>query len=726
MAALTTSGPFLSASWHLVSALRPRLQPHAEITRHRAHGRVFYVVRNPATGRTHRFTPGVYRLLGLLDGRTVDQAWSAVAEHLDEAAPTQDQTIQLLSQLHEADLIHADTAPNAAELIERRRRLRQRRWAQSFANPLAVRLGLWHPDRFLTRLLPRVRPLVGRWGLLLWAAAVLPALVLAGEHWTELTGGLVDRLLATRNLLLLALVYPVVKALHELCHGLAVKARGGEVREMGLMLLVFVPVPYVDATAANTFRSRWHRVGVSAAGILGETFIAALMMPVWLGVEPGLVRAVAFNTMLIAGISTVLLNGNPLLRFDGYFILCDLVSMPNLASRASAYWGWLVRRHAFGQRAEPPVGTAAERLLMFVYAPASAVYRVLITLAVALLVAQRFLFVGVLMALWGVATTLVLPVGRWVAQLLLGPALATVRGRAITVSLAAAVVAVVLVGVVPLPVHTVAEGVVWVPESSLVRAGADGFVRDLLVQPGQPVTAGTPLLTSVDADLAGEVRLDRARVAVIEVRMLTERVNDPVQVGISRRELDLERSRLAQALTRAAALEVRSPVDGVFLLPRAEDQPGQYHRRGELIGYVATSGATSGATPGTTVARVVVRQADVGLVRQRLRGAEVRLANDVARVWPATVLREVPAGSQDFPSPALTTEGGGSEPADLRDPRHARALSRLFQFDVALPPETAAAAWGGHVWVRFDHGAEPLAAQWWRRARQLLLSRFDA
>jgi putative peptide zinc metalloprotease protein len=298
------------------------------------------------------------------------------------------------------------------------------------------------------------------------------------------------------------------------------------------------------------------------------------------------------------------------------------------------------------------------------------------------------------------------------------PALAQVRGRAVAVSICAATAVIGLIGFVPLPLHTFAEGVIWVPESSLIRAGGDGFVRELAIQPGQPVVPGTLLLSTDDPELAGEIAVDRGRVAVAEARLMIEEGNDQVQAGITRRELDVERSNLAQALERAAALDIRSPVGGTFLVPRAEDQPGQYHRRGELIGYIASSG--------NAVARVIVRQADVGLVRQRLRGVQVRVADDLAQVWSATVLREVPAGSEEFPSPALMTEGGGSEPADTRDPRHAKALSRMFQFDIEMPAEAVRLAWGSHVWVRFDHGTEPMAEQWWRRLRQLLLSRFDA
>jgi putative peptide zinc metalloprotease protein len=716
---VTASEPFLSATWHIVARLKPRLQPHAEISRHRARGKTSYIVRNPATGRTYRFSPGVYLLLGLFDGeRTVDQAWSTAAARLDEAAPTQDQTIRLLSQLHEADLIHSESVPDAAEMMERRARLKRSQWVQSFGNPLAARVRLWDPDRFLDRTLPWVRPFTGPLGVLVWLIAVVPALVLAGEHWRELTGGISDRLLATENLLLLAAIFPVIKALHELGHAYAVKAGGGEVHEMGLMFLVLVPVPYVDATAANTFRSKWRRAGVGAAGMLVETFLAAIMMQVWLLVEPGMIRAIAFNIMLIAGISTVVLNGNPLLRFDGYFILCDLTATPNLSARASRYWGWLVQRIAFGQTIDPEPATWGERALFLFYAPASAAYRILITVVIALLVASRFLVFGALMAIWGIGATLVWPVCRWAWHVVASPTLSNVRRRAIAVTGGFVAVVLALTCLVPVPLHTVAEGVIWLPEKSLVRAGGEGFVQQIVVAPGQIVEAGVPLLVSADPELTAQIAVGRERIAGVEARLSAEAATDRSKAAITRLELEIERQALARDMERVDELRIDSPMRGQFIVPRAEDLPGRFHRRGEVLGYVVPTGSR--------IARVIVRQEDVGLVRLRVRGVDMKVAQDMGPVWHASVVREVPEGTQDFPSTALMVEGGGSQAADTRDPQHAKALRRLFQFDIELPPEAAQGAWGGHVWVRFDHGDEPLAQQWWRRLRQLFLSRFDA
>ncbi|NIO11783.1 MAG: peptidase M50, partial [Deltaproteobacteria bacterium] len=129
-----------------------------------------------------------------------------------------------------------------------------------------------------------------------------------------------DRILAPKNLLILWLTFPFLKAFHEFGHGFAVKVKGGEVHEMGIMLLVFTPIPYVDASAASAFRERRERVIVGAAGMMVELFIAALALFVWINIEPGPIRSLAYNVIFIAGVSSILFNGNPLLRYDAYYI----------------------------------------------------------------------------------------------------------------------------------------------------------------------------------------------------------------------------------------------------------------------------------------------------------------------------------------------------------------------------------------------------------------------
>src|SRR4029077_13640502 len=174
---------------------------------------------------------------------------------------------------------------------------------------------------------------------------------------------------------MMSVSFLVLKALHELGHGYAVKAFGGTVHEIGIMFLVFAPMPYVDASAASEFRSKWQRALVGAAGMLVEVFIAALALYVWLAVEQGLVRAFAYNVIVVAGISTVIFNGNPLLRYDGYYILSDLLEIPNLAQRATRYWGHLVYSYLFRTEGQEFSGTPGERAWFLFYAPSAFAYR---------------------------------------------------------------------------------------------------------------------------------------------------------------------------------------------------------------------------------------------------------------------------------------------------------------------------------------------------------------
>ena len=492
------AAPLVSNLWYRVADRRPQLRPHARIHRHRYRGEVWYLLQDPASSRVQRFTPAARLIVALMDGsRTVEQLWSIANRRLGEHAPTQDEIIQLLGQLHAADMLQSDVTPDVAELVARGEREDRARIRQSFANPMALRLQLWDPDRFLDIFAPVWSLIWSRWGALLWLAVVLPALFLIAPHWSELTNDFTDRVLAVDNLFLVYLSFPLIKALHEMGHATAVKAGGGEVHDLGVIFLVLLPVPYVEASASTVFRSKYQRALVGAAGVIAELFVAALAFYGWLIVEPGIVSALLFNVMVIASVSTLIFNGNPLLRYDAYYVLADLIEIPNLASRAARYWSYWLERYVLGVReAEAPNGTRAENAWLAVYGLAAAVYRVLVTVVIAMFIAGRFFFIGVLLAFWGVFAMAGLPVIKAAAHLATSPRLRRRRGRAIGVALAAALGVAAFLIAVPMPSHSYAEGVLWLPEEDIVRAGESGFVSNFLVQPGEEIVKGDALVAS--------------------------------------------------------------------------------------------------------------------------------------------------------------------------------------------------------------------------------------
>jgi putative peptide zinc metalloprotease protein len=710
---------FYSPSWYRVADLKPRLIHHARIHRQHFRGQLWYVLQDFASGRYHRFSPAAYLVISLMNGeRTVRQIWEMACRRLGDDSLTQHELMRLMGQLHQSDVLHGDVPPDVGEMSDRAAKMRRRKLFMSFLNPLAMRLPLFDPDRLLTALRPLFPPIFSWFGALVVFGFIAYALVIAASHWAELTDNIVDRVLVAKSLALLLLTYPFVKALHELGHACAVKRWGGEVHEIGIMFLVFMPVPYVDASSASAFRETWRRALVGAAGIIVELLLASIALFVWLDAAPGLVRAFAFNVMLIGGISTVVFNGNPLLRFDGYYILSDVLEIPNLADRAKRYLTYLITRYPFGVKDMPsPSSAPGEAAWLVVFGVASFCYRLFVVAIIVLLVATKFFVIGVLLAIWSGIMMIGVPLAKGLWFLVQSPVLFRRRRRALTICAACLAVAVGALLLVPVPYRTVAEGIVWAPEQSSVFAGTDGTAVRLLARPDAMVAKGEPLLALRDELLAAQVRVLAAAVEELELRRNAVYSTDPVQERLAAEQLRRAKGELALAQEQQRELVVRSPDNGRFILRKPEDIVGRFVHKGELLGFVAS--------PDRHVALVVVPEDEADLVRSRTRSVELRLAAEPAVSHSARILRQVPDINNRLPSPALSTAGGGQFVMDPRDPKADRVLSKVFHLEVQFSGGPAGEDVGGRVYVRFDHGDEPLAWRFYRDLRQLLLRRLD-
>jgi putative peptide zinc metalloprotease protein len=457
---------------------------------------------------------------------------------------------------------------------------------------------------------------------------------------------------------------------------------------------------------------------VGGAGILVEIVLASLALIVWVNAEAGLVRAFAFNVMLIGGVSTLIFNGNPLLKFDGYYVLSDILEIPNLASRANNYIGYLAQRYAFRIRsATSPVTAPGEAGWMFFYGIAAFLYRLTITAAIVAFVSQQFFVVGTLIAIWAVILMLGVPVAKGLWFLFTSPALRHSRGRAFGVLSGAAATLAAALFIVPLPHSTLAEGIVWLPGNGIVNVGADGVVAEILAEPDSEVAPGTPLVRLEDPLLSARVELLEIRMRELQLRLDRQDIADAANSLIVKEELRLAEADLALARDRQKALTVRAQAEGTFILPGATDLVGRFLQRGDTVGYVARFDRP--------LIRVVVPEDEADLVRSRTREVSVRLAGDMADTVPASVIREVPALSDSLPSAALSTEGGGSIALDPTDPRQRRVLANLLHLDLRFGENRTIPRIGSRVHVRFSHGADPLAGRLYRSIRQVFLRVFQ-
>jgi putative peptide zinc metalloprotease protein len=451
---------------------------------------------------------------------------------------------------------------------------------------------------------------------------------------------------------------------------------------------------------------------------MAELALGAIALYVWLNAQSGLVSAFAFNVILIAGVSTLLVNGNPLMRYDGYFILCDVLELPNLAQRATQYWAYIVDRYAFGAReAQPPMESAGECGLLLVYGAIAPLYRLGITIGLIWFVAGEYFFIGVLLALLGAWTAFVMPLWRGWKHLIDSPALARRREAALRRSGLALLGLVGFVALVPLPFHSIEQAVVWLPDAALVRAEGTGHVSETIARAGQTLRRGEPILVLDSPPLVAELGVAAAALAQVQAQLRKAEIDDQVRAQSLRAELAARTDRLADVERRFQGLSVAAATEGRWTQAAPTELAGRFVKRGEVLGYVV--GGPS------TLVRAAVPQEDMDLIRSRLQGVEVRLAGNLREPVAGRLRRQVPGGEFDLVSPALGTSGGGDIAVDPSQPGGTRSLKRVFDVEVEMERPSPGSVFGDRAYVRFDLGWAPLGWQAFMRLRQLFLARLN-
>ena len=697
-------------AWQRLAQLSPRLAPHVKTSHHRYRGEEWLVLSDHMTGSHFRCSIEIEPFLLALDGNSSIEAAYASSDCKADRL----EVLELLAELQSAQLLLDLAQRDGSELAEQKQQLQRQRLLKKLASPLAIQLPLLDPDRFLAALAERARPLLTPGLFWLWLALVAIAGAVALENMDTLFLHWDSRFLDPGNLLLLWLLYPLVKGLHELGHGITTRSWGGEVHEMGIMLLVFTPVPYVDASASTAFPDRRRRMAVAGAGIVVELLLSALALIIFLNTEAGWLRDICFNVMVIGGLSTLLFNGNPLLRFDGYYILTDILEMPNLRNRANACLGATLKRPLFGlSPARPEPTTGREKVWLLGYAVLSGLYRIFIGLSIALFVAGKYFFIGMALAIMLIVNQMILPLTSILRTLWSESADYGSRARFGTVVGSLSLLTVLLLFFLPVNNSTRAEGILILPDNTELRTRADGFVEAVHKLDGDAVQAGEIILVLANPELAA-----RERVLSAQSRELTLRYNhalsgERVEIALIKRELDSNAAELQEAREQLAQLEVRSSADGTLALPRADDLPGRFLPKGDLIGHVLS--------PGTPSVQVVIGQGDVDRVSRRTREVEVRLVSRPSETIPGGELRDTPKATTMLSSALLGSRQGGSIPVDARDGEGLKTTRPVFQLEIELPERQSGTYLGQRAHVRFEHFRDPVGRVWYRQIRQKLL-----
>jgi len=565
--------------------------------------RRYWNIKDPITLRYYQLREEEYFILRSLDGQT------SVAELRNRFertyAPLQLGPSQLqsyLSSLHSQGLVLSDRPGQGRLLLERRNaRRRSGRWAWP-TSILAIRFRGLDPEPWLRWLYPKCRWLFSRGAFAAGLLLVAGALTLVAVQHEALVARLPEfhAFFNLRNLVWIGAATAVAKVLHEVGHALTCKHFGGECHEMGVMLLVFAPCLYCNVSDAWLMKNKWHRVAVSAAGIWVEVVLASLCTFLWWFTEPGLLNTISLNIMFVCSVSTLLFNGNPLLRYDGYYVLADLVEVPNLRQRASLLLGGLLGWWCLG------IPRAAERLLpargrgwLLVYAVASTIYPILTVLGI-LWFLHRVLrpyglgVVAQVISVLFVLSTAALWLRRGGGVLRQAMASGQVKTSRVLAGIAAFLTIILAICLVPLPHRVAAPAVIEARDAQRVFVTVTGRLpaeeMHGRIRVGDAVRRGDSLAVLENPAIEGQIielerdtALLRARIdALATIRVRNERVGS--QLPTTEEALQQLESQLKQRREQQNQLRLTAPVDGIVLPDEDQPRPPPYGELGTWTG----------------------------------------------------------------------------------------------------------------------------------------------
>lgn len=652
------------------------LREDLEVSRHVFRGEPSYIVRDPMTFQTQRIAAADYQIfVGIHpDRRLADTFDDLVARGKLESA-NEAEFYEFIMSLHRLGFLQLPVVDHK-NLYRRYRVKNQAARTSRIKGFLFLRIPLWNPDEFLNRTIHLARPLFTKAAFIVWCVTMTAAGLVAFKHRHELAGSL-SGLLAGRNILIMWATLIVLKVFHEFGHAYACKRFHGYVPEMGAYMIMFTPCAYVDATASWGFTRKRDRIIVCLAGMYIESFIAALGVFVWAMAGSSMLQGIAYNVIFLASIVTVLFNVNPLMRYDGYYMFSDLVEVPNLRARATAYVSSILKRCALGIRTRSETAGRRLHIILFTYGVASSIYRVALVTGISILLASKMFIVGLALAVFFLGGFVVGTVKRLGSYVLHAEETAPVRVRAIVVSVAATALLVTGLLFVPLPSAVKAQGLVRYEHERVVRLKTDATLVSSSVRDGQQVRQDQPLAVFEDDSTLEGVAVAEANLRLSTVRHDAYLLSQPALARQERDRAVFHRFALERARRQQQELTVGAPTAGRVIGCVEESAISQFMQRGTPI-------ATIGS--GRWLVQAIISADDMRAARP-VNGDRVTFRPAVApgRTLQGVVTRISPAGSRHVRLAPLTHLAGGDVAVE---PSTQNAVEPYFEVDITLDEES--------------------------------------
>lgn len=459
----------------------------------------YWVVKEPLGQKYYQFPPHVFYLLQQLDGtKSIDELQDNYHRKFAPKRITRQELQQLLTRFHKDGLVTSNVTGQGDELLKRGVKNKWMERVQQFSNILAVRYRGFDPERILNFLIKYTwwlfTPTAIFFTFVLASIALFSVVVNWAEFQSKLPG--FEQFFDVRQWYLFVGVLAFTKVCHEFGHGLSCKRLGGECHEIGFMLLVLTPCLYCNVSDSWRLPNKWHRAAIGAAGMYVEIILATIATFVWWFVQPGLVQEICLKIMVVSSISTVLFNGNPLLRFDGYYIMSDLLEIPNLNQKSTKALTTLLGRHWLGLEIPDDQLMPSNRPVAFaLFTVAAFCYRwfimfAIITFLTKMLEPYGLESIGIGIALFSVVGMIGMPAYKLYKYMSVPGRMHQVKKVRFTVISILLLVVIAAALFIPFPHYLRCNLVVMPQQMETIWIKQPGKLDEALIQPGQLVQAG--------------------------------------------------------------------------------------------------------------------------------------------------------------------------------------------------------------------------------------------
>ena len=699
------------------SAMRPlALRKRADLISSRNHydGRTYWVVKEPVGLNYFRFHEEEFAILSMLDGKTSLQT---IRETFQSKFAPQRITLQDLQQfigmLHRSGLVISQSPGQGRQLRRRGDQKRKRELMGKVSNVFALRFRGIDPERILNRLLPWFGWLFSWWSLLLGLLFGSSALTLVIVQWDNFQSKLptFQQFFAADNWIFLGITMASVKVLHEFGHGLSCKKFGGECHEMGLMFLVFTPCLYCNVSDSWMLRNKWQRVFIGAAGMYIELILASMATFLWWFSTPGMFNFLCLSVMFICSVSTVVFNGNPLLRFDGYYILMDILEIPNLRQKSTEVLKRWFQSTCLGLELQDNPFLPRRKLFWFgLFTICASIYRWVVVFGIIWFLNQVLKpygleAIGQMFAVAGVAGMIIQPIVQSYKFLKTPGRASKMKRRNILTSLSIAGAIIAAIVWVPLPFSVKCAFEIQPQGAIQVRTMVPGHMVAWNKQPGEPVRRGEMIAKLENIDLQvqeakyqNEYELAKVRYEQMEKQLISDPRKDAM-LPAQKEVVTSAASLLRQVQAKRAQLLVVSPRDGFVIEPPSKPVSKAALAEDQLPGWAGNPFAPTNSeaffTEGDVLcvvgepthmeAIIVVDQTDVDLIKE---GDEVELMLDSARLNSVTGKIARISKSEMKESPEnLAIQAGGQLNTAQDETGKVRPISTSYQATVPLEPK---------------------------------------